>query len=484
MANLPSSVTTILRGLGTSEKKKIRAVIRFGERHLHDIRRRSGESYAVHGCEVAAALRELTDDASLLSVAVLHDLLVHPEGESLLRLSPLSAKERSLVRHLYPLRRLHIDDSTEDLDKVVTAFSNDGRILPLRIAHRLNDVRHLQRFSFTLGRQISRETLHMYAAIAGRLGMQVWRHEMENICFLFLQPRIAEKLQQRFTAVAELDKTCLTHAERYLKRALRRESVPGQIQPRIKGLYSTYCKMLIKRRTFEQLTDRLALRLIVSSVPDCYRALGVVHASFHPIPGKLKDYIGAPKENGYQSIHTVVYPLVNVSEQPLEIQIRTEHMHRHCEFGPASHGDYKDCLYAMDSKMSRVGLLRGLQTLREESRSPQQFSHALRHFFRQDHIVTFDEHDHLYYLRKPITALDFVCHAHGRRCTCLKAVRINGRPRPLHTILHDGDTVEAVYSRKRTIEKSWISFCHSRASRDLLKQLLISSSTARSTALQ
>lgn len=458
----------LYRRLQPRDKEKVLSACRYGRKTLSSILRRSGESYAKHGCEVAETLRDLTDDASILSVAALHDLLVHPDGDVLLAASPLTPKEQALVRRMHPLRRLHIDANTEDLDRVISAFTDDARLLPLRMAHRLNDIRHLDRFHSTLRRKIANESLHMYTAIASRLGMHAWRYEMEDICFRFLQPRIVKRLERTMRSCEELDVACLGHAKKFLTRKLRSEGIQCSLDGRIKNLYSTYRKMVIKKRRFEELTDRLALRIIVKDIRDCYFVLGIVHAHFHPIPGKLKDYIGAPKENAYRSIHTVVYPLPGVSEQPIEIQIRTEEMHEECEFGVAKHGEYKNYVYALHSQPARVNLFRNLLSLREEARSPKQFETALRTYFNEDHIALFDEKNNLYHLKKPLTALDFICHVHERRCVHLSSVRINGRDRPTDTPLQNGDTVEARFAKVICFQPEWLYACRYRSSKRLL----------------
>ncbi|TSC57381.1 MAG: GTP pyrophosphokinase [Candidatus Peregrinibacteria bacterium Greene0416_19] len=460
------------RRLQKGGRLRVEEASRFAAIHLSDLRRRSGESYAEHGTEVAVTLRELADDPSLLAVAILHDLLVHPDGDRLLAGSPLTVEERRLVQRMHPLRRLHIDANTEDLDKFIAALAADDRLLPLRMAHRLNDVRHLGRFAKPLQRRIATETLHMYSSIAGRLGMHAWRHEMEDACFRLLQPRIVRNLEGQLLAHATLDAACLKHARRFLTSRFAEEGIPCRIESRIKGLYAMYRKMVLKNRLFQELTDRLALRVIVDGVGNCYRALGVIHGSFHPIPGKLKDYIGAPKENGYRSIHTVVYPLPGISEQPIEIQIRTGEMHRECEFGVAKHGEYKNYLYALDARPSRVNLFRNLQSLREEVRSPRQFEEALRTYFREDHIAVFDDRNELYHLKRPVSALDFICHVYGRRSGRLRGLRINGRPQPAGTLLRDGDTVEPRFARDVLATRDWLAVCHHSRSRAILRGLL------------
>lgn len=464
-----------LRGLPPADRRRLQEACVFGENMLGMILRRSGESYARHGREVADVLRELTDDLNFLAAAILHDLLMHPDGIRLLARSPLSAEERTLVRKMHPLRRLHIDANTEDLTRTIDAFAKDVRLLPLRMAHRLNDVRHIDRFGGKLRHQIASETLHMYTAIAGHLGMHAWRREMEDACFRILQPRIARSLEKTLEKHRRLDDACLLHAQRFIARKLRQEGLRASVRTRIKGLYSLYRKMTVKRRSFDEVTDRLALRIIVKDIPACYLALGIVHGAFNVLPNRLKDYIGSPKDNGYRSIHTVVYPLRGVTEQPIEVQIRTANMHDECEFGFARHSEYKSFLYALEAQPSRVNLLRNLSILQSHTRSPEQFEEALRTTFSEHSIAIFDPEDTLHHLTGPLTALDAACQLHDRAVATLLSIRINGRNRPLDTPLRDGDTVETVFGRKLTVQKAWVHWCRQERSRQLLRQLMASS---------
>lgn len=191
-----------------------------------------------------------------------------------------------------------------------------------------------------------------------------------------------------------------------------------------------------------------------------------------PDAGETKDYIGAPKENGYRSIHTVVYPLPGVTEMPIEVQIRTKEMQDECEYGIAKHAEYKTYIYRLHSPNARVNLFRNLQSLRTEARSPEQFENALRMYFHEDRLALFDTKNNLYHLRKPVTALDFVCHVHGKRSMRLASVKINGRERSMDTTLNDGDTVEAKFGKERTVKQSWLGACRHAETRKAIRAAL------------
>lgn len=428
------------------------------------------EAYADHCWSVAMIASELTDDVTLLSAAALHDLLLLPDGKRMLRNAPVSADTRRLIRGMYRLRNLNIDASRADLDRFIAAFTSEPGLLLLRMAHRMHDVRKLHSLPEPLRSKVAAETLHMYTAIAGRLGLHRWRTEMEDTCFAALHPEEYRNIKKLYDKHADADAFCLRHARTFLRRHLRKAGIDAQLDTRRKGLYSAYRKMIIKQRPFRELTDRLAVRILVDSAEDCYRALGVVHSVMHPMPGKLKDYIGAPKENGYRSIHTVVFPLPGITQHSIEIQIRTKDMHNECEYGFASHGRYKDAVHMLDRRHTMVNLLRNVQLLHAEAHSPKHFSDALRTYFRGDHLLIFDQRNHLTHIRAPATVLDYACSLHGDRCRRLAEARVNGRIAPFDTPLSDGDTVELRFGRTVTNTGSWIVACQQKATRKMVKE--------------
>ncbi len=469
-----TKVPRFLTVIAPDSHERVKQALVFSQDHLSGFLRRSGESYAQNCFEVAETLSEVTHDPSLIAVALLHDLPTHPDADRLIQEAPLTDDERALIVRMSSLRRLHIDLQTQDLNRVIDAFLAEPRLLPLRMAHRLTDIRHLHRFTKKDQRDIARETLHMYAAIAGRLGMHAWRHEMEDVCFRFLKPDAVKTLEKKFALHAKNDRACLRHVQEYLRSTFSVAKIPADMSYRTKALYSTYCKMVVKRRKFEDLTDRLALRIIVPTIPDCYRALGLVHTHLRPIPGKLKDYIGAPKENGYRSIHTVIYPLPGVTEYPIEIQMRTPEIHEECEYGFARHSDYKSLTSALDTVLSRVDLFRNLQSLKDHAHSPEQFERSLRTYFQDSTMTIFDDQNNLYHLSSPLVALDFVCQVFPKRFAFLKSLRINGQIKAIDVLLKNGDTVEAVFGRKRMITADWVGICKHASSKKACRDALAS----------
>lgn len=455
--------------LQSADHSAVSDVLAYAKTHLTGVKRADGASYFEHGMEVAATLEELSQDVSLTRVAIMHDIEVRPDGLRLLDHSPLSDDEKELVRRMRSLSHLHVDENEQNLERLLKAFAEDSRLLLLRMAHRLNDIRHLERFDRQRRRTLARETLHMYASISGRLGFHRWRWQMEDICFLELHPKIARRMQTQFEAFRDIDAACLRHTRSLLEHALKEHGVDATVDERIKGLYSTYRKMVLKKRSFDELTDRLAIRILVPTVEDCYRTLGIVHAHMHPMLDRIKDYIGTPKENGYRSIHSVVYPLPGVTELPIEIQIRTFDMHHDCEFGIASHGKYKDWAYALSTSPARASLFRNLEHLLSVTRSRRTFTEALRRSFSHDRLLVFDPQNRLYHLQRPATAMDFACQIDPKTCRLAHGVKINGREQPLGTKLRDGDTVEIITGKRPAAVETLLRSCQQESTKRLLR---------------
>ncbi|EKE11099.1 MAG: GTP pyrophosphokinase [uncultured bacterium] len=454
-------------------KNRTEKTLDSSQRFLNTLKRKKANGYTQNGVLLMKTLKEITNDPSLLSICLFYDVLNYPEGKKILKNSNLSKSEQIIIKKLHSLENLSIDSNIKDINKALRYFSADYRILILRITHRLLDIRNLEKFSQKKAKKIAQETLHMYVPLASRLGLHKWRHEMEDICFKYLFPRIAKKLERKFDFYRENDISCLKHTEKYIKQKLTESGIKCTLENRIKSIYSTYRKMIVKNRKFDELTDRLAIRIIVAKKDTCYRALGVIHSIMHPIPGKFKDYIGTPKENGYQSIHTVVFPLPNVTNMPIEIQIRSKEMHKECEFGVASHFHYKKDSYTMRyNKKTRADLIKNLEIIKHESpTSTQKLSHLMQSYFRGDQVLVFDSKNRVYHLTKPASALDFVCIHYKKKIAYLKSVKINGILGSLETLLQDGDVVEAQFQEKKSFSKRWIKMCHREQSKKMLLEI-------------
>ena len=251
-----------------NKNNHIQAALSFAKKYLSTITRQNGENCFEHGLHIASIIWEISTEETLIIVAILHDIFLHPNAEAILKESLLSKEQQKLAQQMHSLRGLDINSHAKDLDQFIQAFTQDNRLVLLRMAHRLNDIRNIETFDPLIQKKLCRETLHMYASIAGRLGLHAWRYEMEDACFKVLHPEKASLLEKRFNDLHSLDLACLKPTKKFIATALTKNNIPATIEYRIKNLYSAYRKMLFKHYTFEELTDRLAIRVIVNNLED------------------------------------------------------------------------------------------------------------------------------------------------------------------------------------------------------------------------
>ncbi len=446
-------------------REAVAEALGYAREHLRGIPRGIDGNYATHSIRLAETVAEMTTDPVLLRVALLHDLLVHPHGDILLRQSPLNREERDLARKMHMLHHLRLDSDMEQLESALHAFIDEPRILPLRMAHRLRDVRQLADLPFESAQRVAAETLSIYCAIAQRFGFSAWRREMENSCFRLLHPHEAAVTQAMIDRAHASEVKDMRRAKECLSWHFRDAGVAAQIHCKTKCLYSTYTTMQREQIPFEEVHDRLQLRMIVGRSDWCYAALGVVHSVLHPLPGALQDFIGSPKDNGYRSLDTFVHPHVGVTSRPLAISIRTPQMDDECEFGIGRGGRQ-----AITSN-AWLDLLRHLHVRGHEMQSPGQFAEFLRGYFA-DGIGLYDGKNNFYRLRSPVTALDFICHVYGPACAGMQSVSRNGVNCSPETLLKNGDTVIARFSPAMCVTKEWLDACRHDSSKDVIRRAL------------
>ena len=318
-------------------------VLAYANEHLCRCERFAGHSYAEHGREVAEILQEVIAHPPLLRAAVLHDLWAHPEAERLLRESPLTDDEQALVRawreQTTPLR---CDDARSTIDwPVPLRHSIDPRLHILLAAHHINDIRHLERFSAGERRWIGTCALREAALGMRALHVHRWAAEVEECCLNELQPLAARTLREQAAMMQASDHRCLEHMAQRIGQLLVAEGIPHELECRQKGLYSTYRKMQLTGKPFDQILDRLGIRILAPDIPACYRVLRVLHRHYLFTWEEFGDFIRAPKQNGYQSLHTLLLSPPEDGGLAVEIQIRTQEMHWRNIYGPARHTFYK-----------------------------------------------------------------------------------------------------------------------------------------------
>jgi (p)ppGpp synthase/HD superfamily hydrolase len=348
---------------------------------------RFGAEHAGHTLVADRLLRQHADPvvvtAALLAPLRRHGCMEASEVLSLFGQVPADLVEKVFLEH--PLRTDTEAHREQDMQHFLKSISGDIRAVILRIGLRLAELERLAAQDSDKCQDIARETLELYVPLADRMGMGMLCTQLEDVCFRILRPAVCEELARNVEPIQAEDELCLELVKLAVERLLRQNGVNGTTHGRTKGLYSLYRKMYRLECPLEDIMDKIGLRIIVSSVEECYAVLGLLHTHFRPVPGTFDDYIGFPKENGYQSLHTCVYPATDVSHKPVEFQIRTEAMHRVAEYGIAAHWRYKSAEEAQASSDRQLQWLRGLMPQREKAASHAEFiEHLRRQVFDSD----------------------------------------------------------------------------------------------------
>src|SRR5258705_9078729 len=347
------------------------------ERHRNQLRR-SGDPYLTHLLEVAHIVDDLRMDATTLSAALLHDVIEDTEFPVAGIQERLGDEPARLVEGVTKIGRLNMlapeARQAENVRKMVLAMVNDVRVVVVKLADRLHNMRTIEFLEPEKQQRISRETLEIYAPIAHRLGMGLIRNELEDLSFRVLEPDSFLALQKEVSEKQPLHQKFLEGVQVEIRSKLVENGIPAELEARVKGLYSLHRKLVRQARSLDQIYDLLAIRVVSDSDRNCYAALGVVHHIWRPVPGRFKDYIAMPRPNLYQSLHTTVIH----SGQPFEIQIRTQEMHRIAEEGVAAHWKYKDGKPMSSGDDQRIAWMRQLIEWSQELQEPGEFLSTLK----------------------------------------------------------------------------------------------------------
>ncbi len=335
-----------------------------------------------------------------------------------------------------------------DLQRLLESFTSDLRTVVLTVVLRVDALARAvdglaspQAVPGPDARAYAREALDIYVPLCGRLGLGVLRQQLEDLAFQVLDPEGHGVLAREVAPLRKEDEAALALLRRAVSRQLTRAEIDARVEGRVKGLYSLHRKMVHSGKTLREVMDKLGLRIIVRSVPECYAVLGVMHTHYRPVDGRFKDYIGLPKDNGYQSLHTCVYPIHGISEKPVELQIRTEQMHMEAEFGVAAHWRYKSEQEAATEGARQMAWLRTLPRQHREASSHTDFVERLRRQVFEDHVVVFGPGGQRLRFPEGGTVADLVARL-GRGPAKTAGVRVNGKERGLDYELQDGDAVE------------------------------------------
>jgi GTP pyrophosphokinase len=449
-----------------------RAYIFSAKEHKGQVRA-SGEPYLTHPLEVANLLAEMKMDAVTVSVGLLHDV-VEDTLVSLDKIEELFGPEVAhIVDGVTKISQIQFTSKeakqAENFRKMLLAMTDDIRVIMVKFADRLHNMRTLAYLTADRREAIARETMEIYAPLANRLGMGKVRGELEDLAFSYIDPKGYQELKELVDRKRRPHEAFLAEITKIVEEKMKEGEIPCFTESRIKRLYSIYQKLKKQRITIDQVFDLLALRIITDSVKDCYAALGVIHNIWRPVPGRIKDFIAMPRPNMYQSLHTSVI----AGGQPFEVQIRTAEMHRIAEEGIAAHWKYKDGkLIADDREDQRISWLRHLVEWQQEMKDPADFLSTLKIDLYPEEVYAFTPKGKVITLPRDATPVDFAYAIHTEvGHTCVGA-KINARMLPLKTKLKNGDIVEIVTQPGHRPSRDWLSFVKTSRARNKIRHWL------------
>jgi GTP pyrophosphokinase len=409
-------------------------------------------------------------DAITLTAALLHDAIEDTEYPVTRIEERFGAEVAHLVEGVTKISRLNMSApearQAENVRKMLLAMVNDVRVVLVKLADRLHNMRTLEFLEPKKQERISRETLDIYAPIAHRLGMGVIRGELEDLAFRFLEPEAFLALQKEVTEKSPVHQRFLEEVQGTIRTKLVEGSIPAELEARVKSLYSLHRKILRQESSLEQVYDLLAIRVVTDTERSCYAALGVVHHIWRPVPGRFKDYIAMPRPNLYQSLHTTVLH----GGQPFEVQIRTQEMHRIAEEGVAAHWKYKDGKPASGEDDQRITWMRQLIEWSQELQEPGEFLSTLKVDLAPVEVYAFTPKGRVLELPRGATPVDFAYSVHtevGHQCV---GAKVNGQMVSLRHEIVSGDVVEIVTNKSHTPSRDWLSFVKSSHARSKIRQ--------------
>src|SRR6516164_7066456 len=441
------------------------------ERHRDQLRR-SGEPYLTHLLEVAHILADMRMDATTLTAALLHDVVEDTEFPVSRIQERFGDETARLVEGVTKIGRLNMltpeTRQAENVRKMVLAMVNDVRVVVVKLADRLHNMRTIQYLEPEKQQRIARETLEIYAPIAHRLGMGLIRNDLEDLSFRVLEPESFLALPKEVSEKQPVHQRFLEEVQATIRSKLVENGIPAELEARVKSLCSLHRKLERQQRGLEQVYDLLAVRVITDTERNCYAALGVVHHIWRPVPGRFKDYIAMPRPNLYQSLHTTVIH----GGQPFEIQIRTQDMHRIAEEGVAAHWKYKDGRPVSNDDDQRITWMRQLIEWSQELQEPGEFLSTLKVDLAPVEVYAFTPKGRVLELPRGATPVDFAYSVHtevGHQCV---GAKVNGQMVSLRHEIGSGDVVEILTQKGHKPSRDWLSFVKSSHAKSKIRHFI------------
>ena len=448
-----------------------------------DQSRASGEPYMMHPLNVALILAGMQMDMVSLQTGLLHDT-VEDTSVSLDQIRKSFGNEvAACVDGVTKLSKLHLysreERQAESVRKMLLAKVNDIRVIVVKLADRLHNMRTLGSLPRERQHRIAQETLEIYAPIAHRLGMGKIRGELEDLSFQYLEPEESSELVREIESKRQQHEQSLNKIKHDVEVNLGREGIPARVEGRVKRAYSVHQKMKRQKINLDQVYDLLALRIVTDSVKNCYAALGVIHNEWHPIPGRIKDFIAIPRPNLYQSLHTSV---IGPGGLAFEVQIRTDEMHRLAEEGIAAHWKYKEGKKGPGADDQRISWLRQLVEWQSEMRDPGEFSSTLKLDLYPEEVYAFTPKGKVIVLPRDATPIDFAYSIHSDVGNTCVGAKVNGRIVPLKYALKNGDVVEIMTQPGHLPSKDWLALVKTSKARNKIKHVI--NTTERAKAIE
>jgi GTP diphosphokinase / guanosine-3',5'-bis(diphosphate) 3'-diphosphatase len=436
-------------------------------------KRASGEPYIIHPLEVGQVLAELKMDSTAIAAGLLHDAVEDTDVTSAEIAKRFGDQVAHIVEGVTKLEKIKFanreDHQAENIRKMLLAMVTDIRVVIIKLADRLHNMRTLEHLKPEKQQKIARETLDIYAPLAHRLGMGKLRGELEDLAFRYTDPYAYEQVSNEVDALRGKGEEFLQKIVKQLEAKLKEFRIDGRVESRIKRLYSIQQKLQDQKIPVDQVYDLLAIRVICNTVQDCYALLGLLHSIWRPVPGRIKDFIAMPRPNLYQSLHTT---LIAEGGHQFEVQIRTEDMHRVAEEGIAAHWKYKasDNVSAKDEQ--RLAWVRQLMEWQREMTDPNEFMSTLKIDLYPEEVYTFTPKGKVVVLPKDASPIDFAYAIHTEVGNTTVGAKVNGRIVPLRTKLRNGDIVEISTQTGHAPSRDWLSFTKSSRARNKIKHWL------------
>jgi GTP diphosphokinase / guanosine-3',5'-bis(diphosphate) 3'-diphosphatase len=445
--------------------------LRFSASAHRGQKRMSGEDFVSHSIAVALILAEQLLDTTSIAAALLHDVVEDSDVRTEDIAREFGPEVAGLVDGLTKISHLTFrssaEEQVENYRKLLLSIAKDARVIIIKLGDRLHNMRTLEHLPPERRARIALETREIYAPLAHRFGMAGMKAELEDLAFKFLEPEEYRELATQVASKRAVREQLILKLRTPLETELRRAGLEWfEVTGRPKHLWSIFNKMRKRNKSFDEIYDLMAIRVIVRNVPECYHVLGVIHHNWTPIQERIKDYIASPKSNAYQSLHTTIF---GPGGQLFEVQIRTQEMHRTAEYGIAAHWVYKRD-GSRDELDQHLGWFRQLLELQQDTHSPEEFLEFLKIDLYQDEIFVFTPQGDVKRLPKGATPIDFAFHVHtkvGEKC---QGAKINGRIAPLHRELKNGDTIEILTGPSAKPSRDWLNHVRTARARHKIKQ--------------